>query len=170
MTQFMKKTAIAALLSATSLSAAQAATPLGDVTVESRTAGIEGAASFLFFPNITEDLENAIEARLPMTGMEKDAQIEVQVIELLLDGDTIAPDSTEFNEMQITVMYSHPDNAFPSEIYPARVSATEVSVPVPAGFKVVDATAPDFYRVLMAGAADQVVKLLPEEIEVTPYN
>lgn len=164
MARFMKTTALAAVL-ATGFGAAHAAEPLGDVVVETRTAGVEGNAAYTFFPNITEDLETAIRARLNTTGLDTDSVIDVQVIELMIDGDTIAPDSEEFNEMKITVDYSHPENVFPSEIYPVTVSATEIDVIAPAGFQVVDAEAPDFYKVLISGTADSVVELLPEEID-----
>jgi hypothetical protein len=164
MTSFIKTTALAALLGSAMLTTAQAEVPLGEVIVDSRTAGIEGKAEYVFFPNITMDLKNAVEARLPVTGVDTDAKIEIEVIELLLDGNTAAPDSSEFNEIQVTVMYSHPDNLFPSEIYPVRVQAKEIEVIPTEGFTVVDATAPDFYKVLISGTADKVVDLLPDEI------
>lgn len=164
MTRFMKSTALAAIL-ATGVTTAFAAEPLGNVVVETRTPGVEGAATYDFFPNITADLESAIKARLNTTGLDTDALIEVEVIEMFIDGDTIAPDSTEFNQLQITVNYSHPENVFPSEIYPVLVSAKEIDIDAPIGFRVVDAEAPDFYKVLIAGTADKVVEMLPEEIE-----
>ena len=170
MTRLMKTTALVAALATTTATAAFADVPLGDIIVETRTSGVEGNAAYKFFPNITTDLDSAIEARLPTTGLDTDAKIEVQVIELYMDGDTSSPDTEEFNTMWITAMYSHPDNAFPSEIYPIVVSAVEADVIVPANFKVVDPDVPDFYKVLIAGTADRIVERMPEEITVPPAN
>ena len=164
MTQLMKSTALAIVL-ASGITTVQAAEPLGDVVVETRTAGIEGAASYSFFPNIAADLEAAIEAGVVTTGLETDSLIEVQVIELLLDGNKVTPDGDVFNEMQITVEYSHPDNVFPSETYPIRMSATKAEVIAPADVIVVDPNAPDFYKALIASTAARVIEKMPEEID-----
>ncbi len=169
MTRFMKSTALAAVL-ATGFGMAYAAEPLGNVVVETRTAGVEGNAAPTFFPNITADLEAAIKAQLVTTGLDTDSLIEVEVIELLIDGNVMTPDDTEFNEMRITANYSHPDNVFPSEIYPIMVTATEVDVVAPEGYVVVDAEAPDFYKALIIGTAARVIEMMPEEIEAARVN
>ncbi|WP_299731319.1 hypothetical protein [uncultured Tateyamaria sp.] len=169
MTQLMKSTALAVAI-ATGLTAAYAAEPLGDVVVETRTPGIEGAASYTFFPNISADLESAIEAGVVTTGLDTDSRIEVQVIELLLDGSKIAPDSEVFNEMRITVDYSHPDNAFPSKIYPIRMSATKAEVIAPANAILVDPNAPEFYKALIASTAARVIEKMPKDIDAAQTN
>ncbi|MEL6451353.1 MAG: hypothetical protein AAFQ19_08835 [Pseudomonadota bacterium] len=169
MTRILTSTALVAAMGVAAVPAA-AEFPLGDVVVETRDASIGGNAEGTFFPNMEKDLENAIEARLPTTGLDTDALIEVKIIEVYLDGDTAIPDSQEFNQMRITANYSHPENKFVSEIYPAFLNAEEMDFVAPEGFQVVDPEAPDFYRALIAGAADEVVRLMPEKIVVTAVN
>lgn len=168
MTRFMKTTAIAAALSAATVTTALAEVPLGDVIVNSRIDSVEGEASDKFFPNIATDIENAIEARLPTTGRDTDAVIEVQVVKLFMDGDTTKPDSEEYNRIWFNVLYSHPDHVFPARIDPVVVSAVEGTFIAPAGFEVVDPDVSDFYKALVVGTADRVVEMMPEDIDATP--
>lgn len=166
MKRLMSNTVCAAALLAVSAVAVVAETPLGDVVVNKRT-NLEGAAADSLVANITRDLEVAIETRLPVTGIDTDALIEVEIVELLLDGDAMLPEDEKFNQIRGTVMYSHPDNAFASEIYPFAITAVEGEVDTIPGFVLVTPDAPDYYLALMAGTAEKVAEMMPEEIVVT---
>lgn len=162
MFNFVKRTAAAATLSLVALAAsgALAAQGVSDITVDAQIEAPQNSNALDLYPTIAEDLERAILERVNTSTDPADPTITVKIKRVSLDGDTILPDSAEFNELEGYLSYQGGSREVVETI---RLSAHTDESAVPAGFVSIPPSQDDFYDAMLTAFADRVIELVPED-------
>lgn len=133
-----------------------------DVTVDIAIDAATGANALTYYPEIEADLERHIIAQLPVSDDPNGYSVNVTLHSMSLDGDTILPDSREFNRLEGVALVTSPlTNATPHSI-PIRISAETEKTALPEGFVVIAPSTDDFYDAMLAGFAHSVGRDVPE--------
>ena len=171
MFKIAQTTALAATVSMFALTTAEAAEqpPIGQIEVSAEFDAAQDSNALQYYPEVVSDLTREIAARVETSNDNGDPTIRVQITRMSLDGDTLLPDSAEFNELEGIVVYSDDNNGVPARTFPIQVAAYSGDRVVPEGFVVIAPDTTDFYNAMLVTFADTVAEKLPNEItsEVT---
>ena len=166
MNRFIKLTTAAtaalALLSAPALAASEPT--VKEVNVTAQVTNLDSNAQE-FYPNIAHDILTEITNIMPLTHDQQGFVIDVVVQNVSLDGNSVLPDSREFNQIEGVMSIRAQDTNANSESFPIKVVAQGAGVATPEGFAVVEPSTTDFYQALIAGFAREVAE---RETEVMP--
>ncbi|WP_299674990.1 hypothetical protein [uncultured Roseobacter sp.] len=163
MFNFVKKTTAAATVSLAALAASGAVATAGvnDIDVQAQIEAPQGSNALDLYPTIEADLERALVERIDaLSNNPADPTLTVKIKRVSLDGDTILPDSAEFNELEGFVSFQGGSREVVETI---RLSAHTDESAVPAGYVAVPPSTDDFYDAMLTAFADRVVEMLPEE-------
>lgn len=155
----LKKTVLATAVSAVALSSAAFATEgpaISEIRVDASYSAAEDTNAAEFFPGIAGDIQTAIAERITTSDDAADPVVDVDLRSISLDGDTILPDSTEFNQMEAVVSISGNSGEIDSLTFPVQVVAMTDTAAVPEGFVAVSPNRDDFYNAMINGFADAV--------------
>lgn len=126
-----------------------------------------------FWPTLDLDLEQAIASKLNVNERLDVPGISVEINKVTIDGDTVLPDSGEFNQLEGVVTTNesrnkgsagtHTEN-WEEKIgsYSLRLTANSAEREIPDGWVGVAASQDDFYTSLIDGYADAVVERIEE--------
>ncbi|ASM72529.1 MULTISPECIES: hypothetical protein [Roseobacteraceae] len=159
------KSTIAKLTAATAIAllplGAFAATPISKVNVKADLTENVGANAMQYYPQIEEDVTRMIAERIDLTGDAGDPQIKVEIKGVLLDGDSVLPDSAEFNELVATINYTDDNGEINAETYPVFIKAMTADTPQD-GVIYVAPGRDDFYQAMILALVDNVVENIPD--------
>lgn len=110
-----------------------------------------------YFPEIATDVQVAIAKLIPSSDNAADPIIRVDLRKVALDGDTILPDSTEFNQLEGVVAIDTNSGEGGQSFKVNIVAATDMSA-VPEGFVGIAPSADDFYKAMIDGFALNVAE------------
>ncbi|WP_299827326.1 hypothetical protein [uncultured Roseobacter sp.] len=163
MFNFVKKTTAVATVSLTTLiaSGAIAAAGVSDIDVQAQIEAPQGSNALDLYPTIEADLERALIDRITaLSNDPADPTLTVKIKRVSLDGDTILPDSAEFNELEGYISFQGGSREVVDTI---RLSAHTDESAVPVGYVSIAPSDADFYDALLTAFADRVIEMLPEE-------
>ncbi|MFD2739385.1 hypothetical protein ACFSUD_07395 [Sulfitobacter aestuarii] len=158
-----KKLTLAAgvsLLALSSTAIAQEEVRISDIDVEASYSAAPDSNAAEAFPQIADDIRAAIAERVPTSSDAADPTIRVDIRKLSLDGTTMFPADSEFNEIEGVVAITSPDGDIGSVSFPVHVGATTQVDPLPEGFVLLTPSTDDFYAVMVNGFADVVAENL----------
>lgn len=146
---------------------------LSGVEVTSDLSAYEENNVLKFWPTLSEDLATAIVSKLNVDEKSDAPRIEVEINKVSIDGDTVLPDSGEFNTLEGTVTTHEGGNATASVSqdetqnaligsYPLRMTAVSADSEVPEGWVTVAPSQDDFYNALIDGYATTIVERIEE--------
>ena len=149
-----------ALLSSQALWAEEATVKEVDVDVEIQAA--EGSNALNFYPNVEDDLKRAVVAKLPVENDPNGYVVDVVLQKISLDGDTVLPDSMEFNQMEGVIVITSPLTGAAPQSVPVKLAATSADGLVPEGYVAVSPSTDDFYAAMVETFASVVAERVPE--------
>lgn len=161
---FLRTSAIAAALAMTApfmLSAEEAS--VKEITVTAEPATAEGMNAMTYYPQMEADLQQAIAERVPVTDEPNGYDVHVSLDKVALNGETMLPESQEFNTMQGTVLLTSPQTDASPRSYPVNIQASSAG-PAPEGFVTIEPGPNEFYSAMIAAFADIVAQDLPEHM------
>lgn len=162
MFRFVKNTAAAATVSLGALmaSSALAGQGISDIDVQAGIAAPQGSNALDYYPTIAEDLEREILERVAVSDDPTGPKIKVQIRSVSLDGDTILPDTAEFNELEGYVSYNGGSRDLGEVI---KLSAHTDNTVAGPGVVTIPPSQEDFYDAMLTAFADRVIELVPAE-------
>ncbi|MBI6630392.1 hypothetical protein [Pontibaca salina] len=164
-TQVFLRTSVAAVTFALTapfmLSAEDAA--VKEITVTAEPATADGMNAMMYYPQMEADLQQAIAERVPVSDAAKGYDVHVSLNRVALNGETMLPESQEFNSMQGTVTITSPQTTAAPRSYPVNLRASSAG-PAPEGFVTIEPGPNEFYSAMIAAFADIVAQDLPEHM------
>ena len=141
------------------------AEPVGvsGVEVETSLGATDGSNALALYPTLNTDLQAAIAQRVTGGQAVHDPVVEVSIRKVALDGDTLLPDSKEFNQLEGVVSLSGETGTLSGFSFPVKVSAVSGSSAVPEGYIAVSPSAGQFYVAMVEKFADTVAEKLAEK-------
>lgn len=133
-----------------------------DIDVSTEIEGVEGANALDYYPDLETDLEKAVAQLVEVTDDPNGYDIDVKVQSVSLDGDTVLPDTQEFNQMEGVVVITSPMTDQDPHSYPVRLIAITNESAVPEGFIQINPSPDDFYNAMVQAFASNVAENLPE--------
>ena len=127
-----------------------------------------------YWSTLGEDITTAIAAQVTVDDTAEAPRISVEINKVAIDGDTVLPDSGEFNQLEGTVTTFAGINkttAQAAEVngtdanigsYPLRLSAVTGDQAVAEGWVVVPPSQDDFYNALITAYAAAIVERIEE--------
>jgi hypothetical protein len=126
-----------------------------------------------FWPSLDEDLATAIASKLTIDDKANAPRISVEINKVSIDGDTVLPDSGEFNTLEGTVTTHAGKNNAGSNTragtadaltgsYALRMTAVSGERKVPDDWVVVAPSQDDFYNALIDAYATAIVERIAE--------
>ncbi|MDW4497722.1 hypothetical protein R5H30_07005 [Sulfitobacter sp. D35] len=157
-----RKTLIAAATSVFALTGwAHADTPqVSEVEIDTSFLSAEGMNVMDFYPGLADDLEARIRAQVAPSDDPTGPTLRVDVREISLDGETMLPDSMEFNKLEGVMSYSGGEGE--AVTVPVSVSAQSGEVAATEGVIVVQPSEADFYNAMMDVFVGAVVDAIPD--------
>lgn len=159
----MKTFALASTVSIFALAGAATAADapkISMIDVEASYSAAQGSNAAETFPQIASDIKLAIADRVETSDDASDPMIRVDIRKVALDGDTIIPDSAEFNELEGVVSISSENGTLGDQTFPINIVAmTDPSV-APEGYFVIAPSTDDFYNAMVFAFADNVAEKL----------
>lgn len=146
---------------------------LSGVEVTSALSSYEENNVHKFWPSLDEDLATAIASKLNIDDTADAPRISVEINKVSIDGDTVLPDSGEFNTLEGTVT-THEGGNDPDAIHKAdnrdgqtgsyalRMTATSAEREMPDGWVTVAPSQDDFYNALVDAYATSIVDRFEE--------
>lgn len=148
---------------------------LYDVDVRAELSDFTDSNAMKYWPDIEHDLQQAIVERVELSGQDEDPRVEVEITKISVDGDTILPDSGEFNQLEGIVKIYDGDDAVtvqgknaldaddPVSTSPLRLSAVPPSGEAPEGYVMVPPSQDDFYNAMVEAFARLVVEDIDQQ-------
>ncbi|MCZ0810830.1 MAG: hypothetical protein ACQEVT_06415 [Pseudomonadota bacterium] len=173
----MKLFKITALCSAFALAAASPLAALektlSGVEVTSDLSSYEENNVLKFWPTLEEDIATAIASKLNIDDKADAPRISVEINKVAIDGDTVLPDSGEFNQLEGTVTTHQGGNAgaassegeaqdAQSGSYALRMTAISGEQKAPDDWITVAPSQDDFYNALVDAYATTIVERIEE--------
>ncbi|NNE54256.1 MAG: hypothetical protein HKN30_17855 [Sulfitobacter sp.] len=155
-----KNLALAATVSLIALASAGVAKEVPEISEINVSASYDAAqdtnASELF-PEITSDIQLALARLIPLSDNAADPTVRVDIRKIALNGDTMLPDSTEFNELEGVVSFQT-NTGEGGQSFPVNITAVMDETQVPEGYDVVPPSLDDFYRAMVDGFALKIAQ------------
>ncbi|QBF31672.1 hypothetical protein CFI11_10645 [Thalassococcus sp. S3] len=137
---------------------------VNEIDVDAALTAPEDANALLYYPDITEDIEREIVKLVPIGESDESVSIQVNLDKISLDGDTMLPDSQEFNTIEGVIAFYRDGRSSPVKSLPMKVTAVTGAAPVGEGFVTIEPSTEDFYGAMVVGFAEAVADQLPEEL------
>ncbi|MFU1478684.1 hypothetical protein ACM25N_13660 [Roseovarius sp. C7] len=168
--KFMQTTALALSMSIAGFAASADMPKVSAVEVEANLSSYDDSNALEFWPTLDDDLGKAIASHLEFDDASA-PRVEVQLTKVAIDGDTVLPDSGEFNHLEgiiavhsgleldnTTEGRSEPEvlQSFPLTV----VAMTGEGMDLPEGWYLVPPSQEDFYDAMVAAYAEKVVERL----------
>lgn len=156
----LKKMTIATVMSTTFFATPLYAEELQDVSeikVLTSYASAEDSNAQALFPEITDDIKLAIAELVPLSNNAADPIIRVDIRKVALNGDTLLPDSKEFNQLE-GVVAIETNTGEGGRTFPVRIHAQMDETAVPEGYVVIAPSFDDFYKAMVAAFAENVAE------------
>lgn len=142
---------------------------LSGVEVKSNLSAYEDSNAIEFWPTLDEDLASAIASMVNVDDGAEAPRIVVEINKVAIDGDTVLPDSGEFNQLEGTVTTrewgddtttsSHGESiADQSGSYPLLLTAVSANREVPDDWILIPPSQDDFYNALINAYATEIVE------------
>ncbi|MCR8827304.1 hypothetical protein [Pseudosulfitobacter koreensis] len=167
------KTTLARLTAATAIALLPlgvfAATPIAEVTVQADLTENVDANALQYYPQIEEDIARMIAERIDITGDAGDPVIKVEIKGVMLDGDSILPDSAEFNELYGSINYTDDNREINAETIPVYIKAMTAETPED-GVIYIAPGRDDFYEAMITALVDKVVENVPDTVRSDRSN
>lgn len=171
--KFMQTTALALSMSFAGYAAMADMPTVSAVEVEADLSAYENSNALDFWPTLDDDLGKAIADKLNFDDATA-PRLEVQLTKVAIDGDTVLPDSGEFNHLEgIIAVHSGLDSGNTTEgkadpevlqSFPLTVVAkTGEGMELPEGWYLIPPSQEDFYQAMVAAYAEKVVERLDFE-------
>lgn len=146
---------------------------LSGVEVKSDLSSYEDNNVLKFWPSMDEDLATAISSKLNIDEKADAPRISVEINKVSIDGDTVLPDSGEFNTLEGTVTTHEGGNETASTSqdetedaiigsYPLRMTAISGEHDLPDDWVTVAPSQDDFYNALIDAYATSIVERIEE--------
>jgi hypothetical protein len=128
-----------------------------------------------YWPTLEADLATAIASKVTLNDTADAPRIAVEINKVAIDGDTILPDTGEFNQLEGTVStfeglndavatnadsLENPDEQIGS--YALQMTAVTGDTPAPEGWVTIEPSQDDFYMALVDAYATTVVERLDD--------
>ena len=128
-----------------------------------------------YWPTLEADLATAIASKVTLNDTADAPRIAVEINKVAIDGDTILPDTGEFNQLEGTVStfeglndavatnadsLENPDEQIGS--YALQMTAVTGDAPAPEGWVTIEPSQDDFYAALVDAYATTVVERLDD--------
>ncbi|MGC1506190.1 MAG: hypothetical protein WA782_18880 [Sulfitobacter sp.] len=110
-----------------------------------------------YFPEIATDVQVAIAKLIPSSDNAADPIIRVDLRKVALDGDTILPDSAEFNQLEGVVAIDT-NTGEGGQSFKVNIVAVTDMTAVPEGFVGIAPSPDDFYKAMVDGFALNVAE------------
>ncbi len=133
---------------------------LSSIDVEASYAAAADSNAEALYPQITEDLRRAIAQRVSTSDDAADPALRVDIRRISLDGDTILPDSAEFNELEGVVSVNDKSGEIDGRSFPVAITARADAATLPEGWIQIAPGADDFYDAMVTAFADNVAASL----------
>lgn len=166
----LKKLTLATAMGTVLLATPMSAQELQDVSEINVTASYEAAEDTnaqALFPEITSDLQLAIAKLVPQSDNAADPVIRVDLRKVALNGDTILPESAEFNQLEGIVAIDK-SNGAGGQTFPVKIYAKMSDEPAPEGYVVLSPSLDDFYVAMIDAFAQSVAEGLGQVPEENP--
>lgn len=137
---------------------------VNDIDVSVEVEGVEGSNALSYYPGLEADLQKAVASRVPVSDDPNGYDVKVTIQKISLDGDTILPDSAEFNEMEGVVFYSSPLTNEAPQSFTIQIAAVSGDKVLPPGYIAVSPSTEDFYVAMVEAFANSVGEKLPEHM------
>lgn len=162
MFDFVKTTTLAASISLSAFlaSGVSAGSGVGAIDVRTTLEAPQDSNALDLYPTIADDLTREIMQRVDTTNDPTAPTISVTIKKISLDGDTVLPDSAEFNELQGVLSYQGGSRQV---VEPIKLSAHTDTQSMPEGYIVKTPTEAEFYNAMIVTFAERVVELVPAE-------
>lgn len=143
---------------------------LSSVEVEADLSAYSDSNALEFWPTLDKDLSQAIAQRVEFDDSSEAPRVRVEINRIAIDGDTILPDTGEFNQLEGTVQVYEGLNAgnANSEVglsndeavqsFPFRLTAETAEGEAPEGWILIPPSKDDFYSALVNAYADGVLE------------
>jgi len=136
---------------------------ISKIDIKTNFDAAQNSNALVLYPEIETDLAQSIASRVETSEDADDPTIRIEITKISLDGDTMLPDSAEFNELEGLVIFEDNNNEIPSQTFPVMVAAYSADTIVPEGYVLMAPDREDFYQGLLSTFADTVADLLPDE-------
>lgn len=151
---------------------------LSGVEVDANLSAIEGNNALDYWPTLEDDIAKAIAEKVTVDDEADAPRLAVEINKVAIDGDTVLPDTGEFNELHGTVTTftglndpvtgavtepeREPDPDALLGSYALQLTATADESAVPEGWVRIAPSQDDFYNALVDGYATAVVERLED--------
>lgn len=146
---------------------------LSGVEVKADLSSYEDNNVLKFWATLEEDIATAIASKVTIDDAADAPRIMVEINKVAIDGDTVLPDSGEFNQLEGTVTTHEGHNNAGSVAkgqardaligsYPLRMSAVSGERDMPRGWVTVAPSQKDFYNALINAYATTIVERIEE--------
>jgi hypothetical protein len=141
------------------MSTAQEMPRVSDIMVTASYNAAEDSNAAEMFPEITADVKQAVAERVPLSDDGADPIINIDIRKIALNGDTVLPDSTEFNEME-GVVSINTEVGGGGQSFAVNVTAVSGDASAPEGYIMLLPSTDDFYGAMIDGFAENVADRL----------
>lgn len=156
----IKKLTLATTLSAiafTSAAYADTARKVSEIRVSASYDAAEGSNAQELLPEIATDVQLAVAKLVPTSDDAGYPTILIDIRKVALDGDTILPASTEFNQLEGVVSIENRSGAGGKSFRVNVTAVTDLNA-VPEGYVGIAPSIDDFYQAMVDGFAMKVAK------------
>ena len=167
--------AAAVMLFTTPLAAQAQDVTLSRIDVQTDLSAYADSNASQFWPSLEADLGRAIASLVEVDETAEAPAIRVEINKIAISGNTVLPDTGEFNEMEGTIAVfrgleedvtsGSPEDATPNEIersFPIKVSAVTGEMIVPEDYIAVPPSNEDFYAAMVGGFPLETVERLDQ--------
>lgn len=133
-----------------------------DISVKAEIDTANGANALTYYPQVEADLAQAIAGRVPVSDAPNGYVVQVMLQSMTLDGDSVLPDSMEFNRMEGVALVTSPLTNTAPETIPIQIAAYSGDGPALDGYTVVEPSVDDFYVSMVMAFAELVANDIPE--------
>ncbi len=130
---------------------------VSEITVKASYDAAEGSNAQALYPEIASDIQLAIADMVPLSNNAADPIIRVDIRKVALNGDTMLPDSAEFNQLEGIVAIDRSSGSG-GQTFTVKIHATMDETAVPDGFVAIAPSLDDFYKAMVQGFALNVAE------------
>ena len=159
MTKKITLAAAVSMLALTSMTSAKEVPEISEIDVSASYDAAQDTNARDMFPEITSDIQLALASLVPLSDNAADPTVRIDIRKIALNGDTVLPDSMEFNELEGVVSFQT-NTGEGGQSFPVNIIAVMDDSAVPAGYDAVPPSLDDFYKAMVDGFALKVAERL----------
>lgn len=149
--------AAVSMLALTSAAFAKDVPEISEINVSASYDAAQDTNAAEMFPDITSDIQLALAKLVPLSDNAADPTVRIDIRKIALNGDTMLPASTEFNELAGVVSFQT-NTGEGGQSFPVNITAVMDETLVPAGYDAVPPSLDDFYQAMVDGFAMKVAQ------------